>query len=294
MTPPPSPVPTVSIARSSIPRPAPLRHSPIVAAFASLSIPLGSFLPLGHAITEVESRKREVHPLDRAAGPLVDGDGIPNPTAAIRSSSSSATAASSPSRRLVRSCGVGLSWRRSLALRSHELGQDLGPAEVHPDHVPAPYGEGYRNPPDGRLRGEAVSRLSRGPHEGQGPGVLARPRPLEAGPLDIPRRWRRGPRRRRQAGRAPAAQGLDVEALDVGDARRPRWVPRRVGHRRLLLGAKRRRGREREANRSAPTRRSRGRSMLLDRDDVLLLGTDHSTNGQAGRSADQHPDWMDC
>ena len=40
-TPPPQPVPRVSITRSSTPRPAPARHSPIAAAFASLSNPTG-------------------------------------------------------------------------------------------------------------------------------------------------------------------------------------------------------------------------------------------------------------
>src|SRR5205823_8876173 len=46
-------------------------------------------------------------------------------------------------------------------------GEDLRAAEIHSDRM-ARLHSGYRNPPHGRLRGEAVSRLSRRPDERQG------------------------------------------------------------------------------------------------------------------------------
>src|SRR5581483_1905778 len=107
---------------------------------------------------------------------------------------------------------------------------------------------GYRNPPNGRARREALSRLQRRAHEGKGAGADARAQdaePREAGPDDVSQRRRRGrdPWRERQPGRAPPA-AVDLEALDVGDAPCPRPPLRHLGGRGLLLRAERRRRRE--------------------------------------------------
>src|SRR5947209_2786421 len=79
---------------------------------------------------------------------------------------------------------------------------------------------GYRNPPDGRLRGEAVPRLSRRTAEGEGAAAVTR-----------------GPRRTaaEPAGRAPTAQAVDVEAVDAAHARRPHRPVRHLGRRGLSL-----------------------------------------------------------
>ena len=86
----------------------------------------------------------------------------------------------------------------------------------------------YRNPPDGRLRREAVSRLSRRPHKGRVP--------LEGKSRREPRP-RRLPRQRQSAGTA-APPGLETDRARLR-ARAPR-PPRRLVVRRLPVGAQRR------------------------------------------------------
>src|SRR2546430_16222861 len=79
-------------------------------------------------------------------------------------------------------------------------GEDLRAAEIHSDRM-ARLHSGYRNPPHGRLRGEAVSRLSRRPDERQGAAAAAR----TGGPAGRPQRRRRPPPERRAAAPPPAA-----------------------------------------------------------------------------------------
>ena len=85
-------------------------------------------------------------------------------------------------------------------------GEDLRAPEIHADRI-ARMHSGYRNPPHGRLRGEAVSRLPRRPDEGQSAAAAAR----AGGPAGRPQRRRRaGQDRRAAAAPAPALVRLDV------------------------------------------------------------------------------------
>src|SRR5712691_8627836 len=101
---------------------------------------------------------------------------------------------------------------------------------------------GYRNPPNGRLRREAVPRLQGRAHQRK--GAAAQPRRRAAEAQDLPQRWRR---RKRPPGRPPPDLTLDVEALDVGDAARPLRIARDLVDCRLPLRVERRLGREQAA-----------------------------------------------
>ena len=70
--PPPTPVPSVSITTSRAPRAAPARHSPIAAAFASLSSADRQAVPLTHPVAQVDVVERDVHATRRDARALVD------------------------------------------------------------------------------------------------------------------------------------------------------------------------------------------------------------------------------
>src|SRR5206468_4539578 len=96
---------------------------------------------------------------------------------------------------------------------------------------------GYRNPPHGRLRGEAVSRLSRRPDERQGATAAAR----TGGPAGRPQRWRR-PRQDRRAAAAPPASlaRLDVAPLDARHDSGPDRPLGHLGSPGLLVGLERR------------------------------------------------------
>src|SRR5205814_10456884 len=82
-------------------------------------------------------------------------------------------------------------------------------AEIHSDRM-ARLHSGYRNPPHGRLRGEAVSRLSRRPDEGQGAAAAAGTGGTEGRSQRRPR-----PRQDRRAAPAPPPPParLDVAPL---------------------------------------------------------------------------------
>ena len=141
---------------------------------------------------------------------------------------------------------------------------------------------GYRNPPDGRLRGEAVPRLPRRPRQGEGPA-----------------RRERGdePRRSRGGRTAPAAGSRSAS----GAGRWRRWTlvallvarraARRLGRRRLPLGAQRRLATRTSGCPRDDVGRSRSRTGCISRTptNILLLGTDHATNGQAGAAPTSTP-----
>src|SRR4051812_18066046 len=149
------------------------------------------------------------------------GDGTPKPTAAISSVTSSSTAASSSrTTDSCPSCGVGRSCRRTTS-----PARVTTPARIFVPPTSTPIAwvafilSGYRNPPDGRLRRKAVSRLQGRAHERQ--SAAREPRPAH---LPEQRKWQG--RRWGQPGRPPAPQRVDVEAPDVGDPPRALRLPR--------------------------------------------------------------------
>src|SRR5579864_3802307 len=243
MTPPPSPVPSVTITISSTPRPTPARHSPIPAAFASLSRPTGSLKRLLMWSRSGKSVSGRLTHWTTTPRRWSIGDGTPNPIAAISGVISSATTASS-SRTTVSwaSWGVARSWRRTTSPSCVTTpARIFVPPRSTPIACVALMVCGYRNPSNGRLRGEAVPRLQGRPNEGKG---AARTGPRAE---DLPERRRRG--RERQVRRPPAEKRLDVEALDLGDAGRARRPARDLVDRRLPLGLQRRLGCEQAAAR---------------------------------------------
>ena len=210
MTPPPTPVPSVSMTRSSSPRPAPARHSPIAAAFASLSSPTGMPNRSLHPVAERRVLERHVDGADDDAALLVD-----------RRRGAEADGGD----RIVQQLGDrGLELGEDVLLRvvrcralvpaddapvaGNDAGKDLRAAEVHSDRM-ARLHSGYRKPPHGRLRGEAVPRLPRRPDEGEG------------------------------AARAAAARG--ARRAVRSDGRGPGRIVERRPRRRLWLGWTRRR-----------------------------------------------------
>src|SRR5437763_4862575 len=241
ITPPPSPVPIVSITTFSTPRAAPACHSPIAAAFASLSSPAGR--PNRRAIQSrsgKSARGRFTHSTTTPRRWSI-GEGAPKPTAPTSSPRSSATATSSSRRtESCESCGVARSCRRSTRpSRATTPARIFVPPRSTPIACVALMPSGYRNPPNGRLRREAVPRLQGRPRERQGAAEKSRARDAAARSLDVSERRRRRVRLR-PPGRAPPALRLDVEALDLGDAPDPRRAARDLVGRRLPLGAKRR------------------------------------------------------
>src|SRR5579884_938108 len=306
ITPPPSPVPSVSITRSSTPRPTPARHSPIAAAFASLSSPTARPKRFAMCSRSAKSaRGRFTHSTTTPAARSI-GDGIPKPTAPTSSVSSSSTAASSSATTEdCESCGVGRSWRRttrpSCATTPARI---FVPPTSTPIACVALISSGYRNPPNGRRR-QAVPRLQGRPHQGKGAAAdgrrgaqaerAARRRDRTVRPPRAHRLPRRRGRRRPPGRQAPEA--LDLEALDLGDAARARRPLHRVGRCRLLLGPQRRRRREQAAaGRGDGRAREAELAARLDRDehpparhrpfDQRAGGTEH---GRAFRFDDAAP-----
>src|SRR6266516_5066166 len=244
--PPPTPVPRVSITTYRAPRAAPACHSPIVAAFASLSIPTGT--PWRSRIRSRKSTPASGMFTEATARPdrWSTRDGIPKPSAAIsRLSRSSSTIASSPaSSASCEEMSVGCTTSASISpCRSTTAASVFVPPTSTPMTRSASTSGGYHTPPDGvARRREAVSPLPRRARQGprsyslaveaaspRATGAARRearlPRagtaaeegapPGEADPL--------GPRDR---DRAPALAAL---LHRVGGARLPRLPRRRLG-----------------------------------------------------------------
>ena len=144
---------------------------------------------------------------------------------------------------------------------------------------------GYRNPPNGRLRGKPYRVYKGGRHEGKGAA-----------------------RRAATARRAAQRDSSGGAAAAAGRSSSPesRWTWKRWTRVTLLVDRvllviwslagyfsvrERRVGREQAARRPGTTAASRSRtaSSSRSRTNILLLGTDHSTNGQAGRSTTSTP-----
>src|SRR5215470_2732501 len=126
------------------------------------------------------------------------------------------------------------------AVAGDDPGEDLRAPEVHSDRM-ARLHSGYRNPPHGRLRGEAVSRLPRRPDERQGAAAAARPGGKTGRPQ---RRPRPGPDRRTAPTPPSSLVRLDVAPLDAGHNSRPDRSLRGLGSPGLSVGLERRERRE--------------------------------------------------
>ena len=176
MTPPPTPVPSVSITRSSTPRPAPARHSPIAAAFASLSSPTGSPKRSRMWSRSGEVCERQVDAARRRRrAPGRSATATPKPTAATdvveQLGDRGLELGEDVLLRVLRGRRARDGARRSRRARRPRRGSSCrrGRLRSHDCRLHS----GYRNPPHGRLRGEAVPRLSRRPDEGQGAAASA-------------------------------------------------------------------------------------------------------------------------
>src|SRR2546423_4420171 len=259
ISPPPTPVPSVSMTMWRVPRPAPWAHSASVAAFASLSIPTGR--PKRSRIQARRSRSASGMFTEVTAFPLRWSivDGIPNPIAATPSASTSSTALARPPRSS--SCdsrGVGSSRRRStVPSRSTTPARIFVPPRSTPITCWGATGRGYDTPPDGARR-EALPRLPRRP------GARGGAASDEAGSP-------RGRRRRGWPQPLPRAveAGARAQALGLGPPDRRRPGPahrplRRLVDRRLPL-VLRRRGRREQARPAG----DEGRARLPERPPAL-------------------------
>src|ERR671932_663993 len=261
ISPPPTPVPSVSMTMYRVPRPAPWAHSAIVAAFASLSIPTGR--SKRSRIQARRSRSASGMFTEVTAFPLRWSivEGMPKPIAATSSSSTSSTAPARPRRSSsCESSGVGTSRRRStVPSRSTMPARIFVPPRSTPITRWGATGRGYDTPPDGARR-EALPRLPRGP------GARGSAAPDEAGSPRGRRRWRRSQPLPRTLEAGARAQALELGPPDrrrPGPARRP--LRRVVGSRLPLV--LRRRGRGEQARQP----RDGSRARLAERPPALAL-----------------------
>ena len=171
ITPPPRPVPSVSITRSSTPRAAPARHSAIAAAFASLSRPTGTAEALGHVVAEREVVKRKVDHVDDR--PDSGRSGTERRSRWRRPSSSQQLRRPRPRAR-GRGHPASPSGSDARARRRTSPSRVTTPARIFVPPRSTPMAcvpstlSGYRNPPYGRVRREAVSVYRGGRTKGQG------------------------------------------------------------------------------------------------------------------------------
>src|SRR5579862_3647933 len=227
MSPPPHPVPSVSMTTSVAPRAAPARHSALQAAFASLSRPIGR--PCRSAMRSRKSMFASGVVTAGKTRPLrwSIGAGIPRPMAATVSSRSSSMAASSSSSSSSCVSGVARSWRRSTSpSRVTTPARIFVPPRSTPIACVPLMMSGYRNAPDGHPWREAVPRLQGWSPEGK--GAASRPRGAR-------------PEARAPAGsRSAATASVDVASLDAARRRRPDRPRRHLGRRRVPVRAQRR------------------------------------------------------
>ena len=199
-SPPPTPVPSVSMIRSDAPLPAPSRHSASAAALPSFSTPAGMRVALPRAIGEVDAMEREVDRAERNAGPPIDveRDAVPDRGRAVGEQILDDAVDRAQHLRLVSVGRRDLDRAADRAVARDESCEDLRPAEVDPDntlftHVAAtitarmPEQEKpYRVYKGGRAKGKVpLQRPTDGRSKDSGRGAPASaPRPTARGTLD--------------------------------------------------------------------------------------------------------------
>ena len=175
--PPPTPVPSVSITRSSRARPAPSCHSASAATFPSFSTTAGRPKRSRIASRKSTSCERDVDGAEPRPVRRSICDGMPKPTATSPVVEQLATVTIDPSSSAV----LRVRRRRDLVRaadprRVDDACEDLRPAEVDADDAFARSRRGYHTPPDGGRRRSPTALYRGGRIEGKSARSSARAR----------------------------------------------------------------------------------------------------------------------